>query len=69
LFISRQKEVVDKGWKALLPERKSSSEDPEFSAVRLPEVIKGEGVLCIDGKLMKTPHRHVTLPMPLCYQR
>ena len=63
LFISRQKEVVDKGWKALLPERKSSSEDPEFSAVRLPEVIKGEGVLCIDGKLDEkntSPPRHFT---------
>lgn len=63
LFISRQKEVVDKGWKLLLPERKSSSEDPEFSAVRLPEVIKGEGVLCVDGKLdekQTSPPRHFT---------
>lgn len=63
LFISRQKEVVDKGWKVLLPERKSSSEDPEFSAVRLPEVIKGEGVVCIDGKLDEkntSPPRHFT---------
>ncbi|MGV4167953.1 DNA topoisomerase III [Citrobacter freundii] len=63
LFISRQKEVVDKGWKALLPERKSSSEDPEFSAVRLPEVIKGESVICIDGRLDEkntSPPRHFT---------
>ncbi|EKT66684.1 DNA topoisomerase III [Providencia alcalifaciens] len=63
LFISKQKEVVDKGWKVLLPERKSSTEDPEFSVLKLPDVIKGEVVLCTKGKLdekQTTPPRHFT---------
>lgn len=63
LFISRQKEVVDKGWKELLPERKSAVDDPEFSAISLPKVTKGEGVQCVDGKLdekQTTPPRHFT---------
>lgn len=63
LFISRQKEVVDKGWKALLPERKSPSDDSEFSALRLPEVSKGEAVTCIEARLDEkktTPPRHFT---------
>lgn len=62
-FISKQKEVVDKGWKVLLPERKSSAEDSEFSAVKLPDVVKGEGVLCVDGRLdekQTSPPRHFT---------
>ena len=62
-FISRQKEVVDKGWKALLPERKSSNDDDEFSAIKLPDVVKGEGVLCVDGRLdekQTSPPRHFT---------
>ncbi|ART80276.1 DNA topoisomerase III [Oceanisphaera avium] len=67
LFISRQKEVVSKGWKALFPERttkgKTNSEDAEFSDVKLPEVKKGQDVQCIDGRLdekQTSPPRHFT---------
>ncbi|MGO1247937.1 MAG: DNA topoisomerase III [Oceanisphaera sp.] len=67
LFISRQKEVVDKGWKALLPDRgaknKSAGEDTEFSAIKLPNVGKGDKVSCIDGRLdekQTSPPRHFT---------
>ncbi|WP_027849899.1 DNA topoisomerase III [Marinospirillum insulare] len=63
LFISRQKEVLDKGWKALLPERKDNKEDTEYSAVQLPKVVKGESVLCIDGRLdekQTSPPKHFT---------
>ena len=63
LFISRQKEVLDKGWKALLPERKAGTEDPEFSAIKLPNVKKGESVLCSDGRLdekQTSPPKHFT---------
>lgn len=51
LFISKQKEVISKGWQALFPQRKANTEDPEFSAVQLPKVVKGESVVCTDGRL------------------
>ncbi len=63
LFISRQKEVLHKGWKALFPERKAGSEDSEFSATQLPNVSKGEAVQCIDGRLdekQTSPPKHFT---------
>ncbi len=63
LFISRQKEVLHKGWKALLPERKAGTEDSEFSATQLPNVSKGETVQCIDGRLdekQTSPPKHFT---------
>lgn len=72
-FISRQKEVVSKGWKALFPDKKSeresatkskaAAEEQEFSAIKLPNVIKGESVVCIDGRLdekQTSPPRHFT---------
>lgn len=63
LFISRQKEVVSQGWKALLPQRKSTDDDPEFSAVKLPNVVKGDSVRCTDGRLDEkntSPPKHFT---------
>lgn len=63
LFISRQKEVLSKGWKALLPERKGNTEDQEFSALKLPNVVKGDNLLCIDGRLdekQTSPPKHFT---------
>ncbi|HZJ92455.1 MAG TPA: DNA topoisomerase III [Thiopseudomonas sp.] len=63
LFISKQKEVVHPGWKALFPERKAKNEDPEFSAVKLPNVNKGDSVLCTDGRLdekQTSPPKHFT---------
>lgn len=63
LFISRQKEVLHKGWKALLPERKANPEDAEFSALQLPKVVKGENVFCTDGRLdekQTSPPKHFT---------
>lgn len=63
LFISRQKEVLHNGWKALLPERKANPEDTEFSALQLPKVVKGENVFCTDGRLHEkqtSPPKHFT---------
>ena len=63
LFISRQKEVLHKGWKALFPERKVGTEDSDFSATQLPNVSKGETVQCIDGRLdekQTSPPKHFT---------
>ncbi|MGB5853710.1 MAG: DNA topoisomerase III [Oceanisphaera sp.] len=66
-FVSRQKEVVSKGWKALFPERASEknsvAEDQAFSAIKLPNVVKGESVLCSDGRLdekQTSPPKHFT---------
>ena len=55
--------MVSKGWKALLPERKGSAEDQEFSAVKLPHVLKGDNLLCINGRLdekQTSPAKHFT---------
>lgn len=63
LFISRQKEVLSKGWKALLPERKGNTEDQEFSALKLPNLVKGDNLLCINGRLdekQTSPPKHFT---------
>lgn len=63
LFISRQKEVLSKGWKALLPERKGNTEDQEFSALKLPNVVKGDNLLCINGRWdekQTSPPKHFT---------
>lgn len=63
LFISRQKEVVHQGWKVLLPERKKGNEDPEFTAIKLPKVVKGEAVICTAGRLdekQTSPAKHFT---------
>ena len=63
LFISKQKEVLSKGWQALFPERKNNTQDPEFSAVQLPKVVKGESVVCTDGRLdekQTSPPKHFT---------
>ena len=63
LFISRQKEVVHLGWKALLPARKGNTEDQEFSTVQLPHVVQGESVLCTEGRVHEkntSPPKHFT---------
>lgn len=64
LFISRQKEVVNLGWQALFPQRKQNgADDQEFSAVKLPNVVKGESVLCSNGRLDEkhtSPPKHFT---------
>lgn len=63
LFISRQKEVVHQGWKALLPARKGNTEDQEFSTVQLPHVVQGESVLCTEGRVHEkntSPPKHFT---------
>lgn len=63
LFISKQKEVISKGWQALFPERKNNTQDSEFSAVQLPKVVKGENVVCTDGRLdekQTSPPKHFT---------
>ena len=55
--------MLQNGWKARLPERKANPEDTEFSALQLPKVVKGENVLCTDGRLHEkqtSPPKHFT---------
>ena len=74
LFIARQKDVLAQGWKVLFPPAKaakaaadSKADDKTdadgFSASKLPNVKKGEAVLCTAAELMEkqtTPPRHFT---------
>lgn len=62
LFISKQKDVVSQGWKALFP-AKQSSVDSEFSTVNLPKVSKNDEVHCQQADLIEkqtTPPKHFT---------
>jgi DNA topoisomerase-3 len=51
LFVAKQKDVLTEGWKALFPKPKSPGSDSEFSSKKLPNVVKGDPVSCIDAKL------------------
>nr|CAA6829430.1 MAG: DNA topoisomerase III (EC [uncultured Thiotrichaceae bacterium] len=68
LFIAKQKDVLAQGWKVLFPQGKtakasadSKTEGDGFSVSKLPNVKKGEEVLCTEAELAEkqtTPPRH-----------
>ncbi len=72
LFIARQKDVLAQGWKVLFPQAKaakvaadsdakSKTDTGGFSVSKLPDVKKGEVVLCTAAELLEkqtTPPRH-----------
>lgn len=63
LFISKQKDVVSQGWKALFPSKQKSQGESEFSAVSLPNVSKGDEVHCQQAELIEkqtTPPKYFT---------
>jgi DNA topoisomerase-3 len=63
LFISKQKDILKKGWKDLFPSSAKNKEQSEFSSVNLPNVKLGEVVQCINGDLIEkntTPPKHFT---------
>jgi DNA topoisomerase-3 len=63
LFISKQKDIINNGWKDLFPSSNKSKEISEFSAVNLPEVKNGDLVQCLQGDLIEkntTPPKHFT---------
>jgi DNA topoisomerase-3 len=63
LFISKQKDVVSQGWKALFPTKQSPQGESEFSAVSLPNVSKGDEVHCQQADLKEkqtTPPKYFT---------
>jgi DNA topoisomerase-3 len=53
LFISRQKDVINDGWKALFPRAQKNKDDPDFSSNTLPDLSVGDGVECLKGELME----------------
>jgi DNA topoisomerase-3 len=57
LFISKQKDIINNGWKDLFASANSSAnkskENSEFSAIKLPNVIVGESVHCSQGELVE----------------
>ena len=63
LFISKQKDVVSQGWKALFPSKQKSQGESEFSAVSLPNVSKGDEAHCQQADLIEkqtTPPNYFT---------
>lgn len=71
LFISKQKDILNNGWKDLFQNsrqnsRQNSSQnkgDSEFSAIKLPNVDVGEVINCLNGELIEkntTPPKHFT---------
>src|SRR5699024_4447249 len=63
LFISRQKEVLSQGWKALLLARQSQEDEQEFSAAKLPNLAQGDHVQCTATRLddkQTSPPKHFT---------
>lgn len=63
LFISRQKEVLSQGWKALLPARQSQEHEQDFSAAKLPNLAQGDHVQCTAARLddkQTSPPKHFT---------
>lgn len=63
LFISKQKDILNNGWKELFPTSTKNKEQSEFSSVALPQVKVGDLVHCIKGDLIEkntTPPKHFT---------
>lgn len=53
-FISKQKDVIAQGWKVLFPKStKANSPSDEFSKPPLPNLSKGQSLLCEHGELLE----------------
>jgi len=53
LFISKQKDIISLGWKALFPTSSKKQQADEFAAVNLPMVKQGEAIQCLNGELVE----------------
>ncbi|MCZ2723200.1 DNA topoisomerase [Marinomonas sp. 15G1-11] len=63
LFISKQKDTLHEGWKALFPVKNTLDKENEFSNTNLPNVLKGDQVQCLNGRLDEkttSPPKHFT---------
>ena len=53
LFISKQKDIINNGFKALFPKANGHKEPSEFSSITLPALKVGETVHCLQGSLVE----------------
>ena len=63
LFISKQKDILNNGWKDLFQNPNHNKGESEFSSVKLPNVGAGDLINCLDGELIEkntTPPKHFT---------
>ena len=63
LFVSKQKDIINNGWKDLFPTSNKRNEPSEFSAITLPDVKTGDPVHSLQGELIEkntSPPKHFT---------
>jgi len=64
LFISKQKDIINNGWKDLFTTANKSQEAAsEFSRIKLPNLTVGDTVHCLHGELLEkntSPPKHFT---------
>ena len=63
LFISKQKDILNNGWKDLFQKPTQNKGDDEFSSIKLPNVDVGEVINCLTGELIEkntTPPKYFT---------
>jgi len=64
LFISKQKDIINNGWKDLFTTaNKSQKAASEFSRIKLPNLTVGDTVHCLHGELLEkntSPPKHFT---------
>lgn len=63
LFISKQKDILNNGWKDLFQKPNQNKGESEFSAVKLPNVSAKEIINCLNGELIEkntTPPKYFT---------
>lgn len=63
LFISKQKDILNNGWKDLFQKPTQNKGDSEFSSIKLPNVAVGEVIHCLAGELIEkntTPPKYFT---------
>lgn len=63
LFISKQKDIINNGWKDLFKSKAASKTANEFSSSQLPKVTVGDSITCLHGEHITkntTPPKHFT---------
>jgi DNA topoisomerase-3 len=63
LFVAKQKDIISEGWKGLFAKQNSPEIGDSCSTSKLPYVIKGDAIRCIDTKLdekQTSPPKHFT---------
>ncbi len=61
LFVSREKSIINNGWKDLFASPSKNKEQNEFSKISLPDVRVADIVQCLSGSLLEkntTPPKH-----------